>query len=101
MAAGPHYIASAQTAQRTLPFQQFFYCCVHLLQPLPSNSCCIAAYFTVVAYQWVYMPQYNFAGVILLERIAENNECVLKSHVFKVLLVEEMLSSGMYYHIVW
>jgi hypothetical protein len=35
------------------------------------------------------------------ERSSENNECVLKSYVFKVPVVKQVLSSGMYYHVVW
>jgi hypothetical protein len=33
------------------------------VKPLPSNGCCIVAYFVVVAQQRVYMPQYCYSGI--------------------------------------
>jgi hypothetical protein len=40
---------------------QLLHCCIlmNVLWPLPSNSCCIAAYFAAVAKQLAYMPQYH------------------------------------------
>jgi hypothetical protein len=31
---------------------------VAVYKPLLSSGCCVGAYFAVIAWQWVYMPQY-------------------------------------------
>jgi hypothetical protein len=66
MAAGACYIASAQITQGTSLPKAFLFCVcvsrafVRLLQPLPSNGYGVAAYFMVIAKQWIYMPQYEW-----------------------------------------
>jgi hypothetical protein len=36
---------------------------VSFLEPLHSNGCCVAAYFAVVAYRRIYIPQYSTSTV--------------------------------------
>jgi hypothetical protein len=59
LSSNSSWYSLVRTAQRTLPEQLFLpLLCMCLLQPLPSNGYCMAAYFMVIAWQWVYMPQY-------------------------------------------
>jgi hypothetical protein len=50
-------------------------------EPLPSNNCYIAAYFMVIAKQWVYMPQY-WQGMVkngffcMSSKLIEITECL-------------------------
>jgi hypothetical protein len=56
-AVGSRWLTVQFTPVRTF----FSVCCVYstfFIKPLLSNGYCIVAYFTVVAYQWIYMPQY-------------------------------------------
>jgi hypothetical protein len=89
MRAGSHYIASAWTTQGTLlPKHHLVFhhdvtavaaavvcMCVRacMLWPLPSIDYGVAAYFTAVSKQWIYVPQYEWHEGIVVWKVQSHH----------------------------